>query len=74
MVIVNPLPGQEMRNTDFLIQKGIALRIDNTRDVGEEVELLLKSPEHLAEMSKAAYDNARPHSSLDIAKLILDVI
>jgi processive 1,2-diacylglycerol beta-glucosyltransferase len=71
MVIINPIPGQEMRNTDFLINKGVAIRIDATSDIGEEVELLLKSPERLAAMSKAAYENAKPHAALDISKLIL---
>ncbi len=72
MVIVDPIPGQEMRNTDFLIKKGIGIRIDDTSDIGEEVELLLKSPERLALMSKSAYENAKPHAALDVAKLILD--
>ncbi len=71
MVIVNPIPGQEMRNTDFLIQHGIGIRIDDIGSIGEEIELLLKSPERLAAMSKAAYSNARPHAAIDIAKLIL---
>ena len=72
MVIVDPIPGQEMRNTDFLIKKGIGIRIDDTSDVGEEVELLLKSPKRLAAMSKSAYENAKPYAALDVAKLILD--
>lgn len=72
MVIVNPLPGQEMRNTDFLIQHGIAIRIDRTNDIGEEIELLLKSPERLAAMRKAAYDQGKPHAALDVARLILE--
>lgn len=72
MVIVNPLPGQEMNNTDFLLKKGIAIRIDQAGDVKEEVEYLLKSPERLASMRKAAQENAKPHASLDIARLILD--
>jgi processive 1,2-diacylglycerol beta-glucosyltransferase len=71
MVIVNPIPGQEMRNTDFLLEKGIAIRIDQTHDIAEEVELLLRSPERLAAMRQAAYDHARPHAALDIAQLIL---
>jgi len=71
MVIVNPIPGQEMRNTDFLIKKGIGIRIDDTNDVGEEIRLLLKSPFRLDAMSKAAYANAKPYASLDVAKLIL---
>jgi processive 1,2-diacylglycerol beta-glucosyltransferase len=72
MVIVNPLPGQEMRNTDFLLKQGIGIRIDKTSDIGEEVELLLRSPERLAAMRKAAYENGRPHAALDVARLILE--
>ncbi|MFA5088391.1 MAG: glycosyltransferase [Candidatus Omnitrophota bacterium] len=72
MVIVNSIPGQEMRNTDFLLKKSIAIRVDNTSDVGEEIELLLKSPDRLAAMRKAAYENAKPYAALNIAKLILD--
>jgi processive 1,2-diacylglycerol beta-glucosyltransferase len=71
MVIVNALPGQERRNTDFLIKNGIAIRIDDTNDIGEEVEILLRSPEKLSAMSQAAYANARPHATDDIARLIL---
>ncbi len=71
MVIVDPIPGQEMRNTDFLIKQGVGIRIDDTSDVGEEIELLLKSPERLMKMSEAAYACAKPHAALDIAKLIL---
>lgn len=71
MVIVNSLPGQEMRNTDFLIKSGIAIRVDDAEDVGEEIELLLKSPKLLYQMSQAAYANAKPHSTRDVAKLIL---
>lgn len=72
MVIVDPLPGQEMRNTDFLLSQGIAIRVDETNDIGEEVELLLKNPQRLKAMSRAALENGRPNSALDIAKLILD--
>ncbi|MBI5415225.1 MAG: glycosyltransferase [Candidatus Omnitrophica bacterium] len=71
MVIVNPIPGQEMRNTDFLIQKGIGIRVHEVNAVGEEIELLLNAPERLEAMSKAAYANAKPYASLDIARLIL---
>jgi processive 1,2-diacylglycerol beta-glucosyltransferase len=72
MVIVNPIPGQEMRNTDFLIEKGIGIRVDDTNDIGEEIEILLKSPERLAQMSQAAYFHAKPDAARDVAKLILN--
>ncbi len=72
MVVVNPIPGQESRNTDFLLEKGIALRIDKTKDIAEEIEWLLRSPNRLAAMSRAAYAHARPHAALDIGRLILE--
>ncbi len=71
MVIIDPLPGQEMRNTDFLLEHGIGIRIDKSRDVGEEVEILLRSPGRLASMRHAAFENGKPHAAFDIAKLIL---
>ncbi len=72
MVIVNPLPGQEMRNTDFLLKNGMGIRIDKTSNVGEEIELLLNSPERLAFMRKAALAFGKPHAAYDVARLILD--
>lgn len=71
MVVINPIPGQEMRNTDFLIQQGIGIRVYDVDDIGGEVEVLLRSPERLAAMRKAALAHAKPHASLDIARLIL---
>ena len=72
MIIINPIPGQEMRNTDFLLSKGIGIRIDKTSNIGEEIELLLKSPERLAAMRRAARENGKPDAASDIAKLILE--
>ncbi|MBF0484757.1 MAG: hypothetical protein HQL25_08655 [Candidatus Omnitrophica bacterium] len=74
MAIVDPLPGQEMRNTDFLIKNGIAIRVDSARDIGEEIELLLRTPSRLSAMRKAALEFSHPSSSMDIARLILDQI
>ena len=72
MVIVNPIPGQEMRNADFLIQQGIGIRVHDVDDVGKEAEVLLRSPERLAAMRKSALVHAKPHASMDIARLILE--
>lgn len=72
MVIVNPIPGQETRNADFLIKKGVGVRVYDPDEVGDEVEWLLKSPQQLAAMRQAAYENAKPNAALDIARLILN--
>ncbi|NTV29422.1 MAG: glycosyltransferase [Candidatus Omnitrophica bacterium] len=71
MVVVNPLPGQELRNTDFLIEKGAAIHVHDIRDLADEVEILLKSPQRLQAMSRAARENGRPNAADEIAKLVL---
>ncbi len=73
MIIINPIPGQEMHNTNFLIKKGIALRVDDIDEISYEVDELLNSPERLAAMSKAAYEQGRPHAARDIAELVLSL-
>ena len=70
MVILNPLPGQEARNTDFLLEKGVGLYIHDVRDLAEEIELLLKSPERLKMMAIAARENGKPNAADDIALLV----
>jgi len=71
MIIVNPIPGQEMRNTDFLIQKGVAISINDARSTGSTVEALLEFPERLNRMSQLACQQAKPNAASDIVKLIV---
>lgn len=72
MVIITPLPGQESRNTDYLLEKGIAIHVHDIKDLAEEVSLLLKSPEKLKAMSDAARKSGKPYAADDIARLIKD--
>ncbi|MFH1360579.1 MAG: glycosyltransferase [Candidatus Omnitrophota bacterium] len=71
LVIVKPIPGQEERNTDFFIKNGMAVRVNHVKDVGQEIDILLKTPERLLAMRQAALDKSRTHASYDIAKLVL---
>src|SRR6202008_2870517 len=41
MVIVNPTPGQESRNSDFLLENGAAIKINNLPTLSLKVEALL---------------------------------
>ena len=51
---------------------GMGIRVDDTSDVADEIELLLRSKERLSAMSHAAKGQAKPQATLDIAKLILN--
>ncbi|MBN1913443.1 MAG: hypothetical protein JW788_03490 [Candidatus Omnitrophica bacterium] len=73
MVIVRPIPGQEASNTDFLVKKKAALKIDEIGGIGRVVSDLLDCPDKLSQLRSSAAAISKPRASLDIAGLILDI-
>jgi processive 1,2-diacylglycerol beta-glucosyltransferase len=71
MVVVDPIPGQEERNSDFLVKSGIATRVYDKKKIAQAVEVLLNYPERLKSMREAALKYAKPHAAEDIARLVL---
>jgi len=72
MVIVDPIPGQEERNSQFLVNQGIAIRVDDKRHIAHEIDVLLNNPQKLTAMKQAAFKNGKPMAAEDIARLILN--
>ena len=54
MALVNPIPGQEVRNSDYLLEEGAAVRCNYETTVGSKIEGLLADPVRLAAMSASA--------------------
>lgn len=73
MIIVRPIPGQESNNTDYLIAKGAAVKIDRVKDINDVVLDLLNNKNKLERLRQSAGLVNKPNASLDIAKLILDL-
>lgn len=71
MIIVNPIPGQETKNAEFLLSKGAALSARDEEDVAILIQRLLNNSVRLDEMSRAAASYGKPSAAADIAKLIL---
>jgi processive 1,2-diacylglycerol beta-glucosyltransferase len=67
IVIVNPIPGQETRNSDYLLEHGAALKVSNLRMLARRIHGLLSDPHRLDELRAAARGIARPHAAHDIA-------
>ena len=44
MVIVNPIPGQEERNSDHLLEEGTALRCNNLPALAYKLDRLIDEP------------------------------
>ena len=72
MVIVDPIPGQEEKNSQFLVNQGIAIRVDDKRHIGRKIDELLGDPRQLAAMKAAALKNGKPMAAENIARLILN--
>jgi processive 1,2-diacylglycerol beta-glucosyltransferase len=72
LVTVNPIPGQEARNTELLLEKGIAVKIDDLETIGIQIKGLLESPQRLVAMRQAAQNYGRPQAAMDIARLALE--
>jgi processive 1,2-diacylglycerol beta-glucosyltransferase len=66
-VIANPIPGQEERNSDHLLERGCAIRSNNPATLGFKIEQLINDPERLHSMRLNALKFARPNAAFDIA-------
>ncbi len=73
MVLVKPLPGQEERNTRYLVERNAALRSKNRRELTRIVTQLLGSPATRTRMRDAGALIAKPHAARDIATLVSQI-
>ena len=71
IIIVKPIPGQEINNTVYLTKKGAAVKIDKPEEVGRVVQALLLDPQRRTNLRQAAGFISKPDASLDIAGLLL---
>jgi processive 1,2-diacylglycerol beta-glucosyltransferase len=62
-VIVNPIPGQEERNSDHLLEEGVAIRCNNLPALAYKIDKLLDDSERMTRMHQAALRLARPRAA-----------
>jgi len=72
IIILNPIPGQEAKNTEYLLSEGAAVKADSAADAALLTDMLLGHRSKLEQMRGNAQRIAKPRSSVDIAKLILE--
>ncbi|UCH12878.1 MAG: glycosyltransferase, partial [Candidatus Omnitrophota bacterium] len=73
ILIINPIPGQEAKNTKFLIKSGAAVKAENETELSALLENLFSMPSKLKTMAGAAGKISKPKSALDIAEMILNL-
>lgn len=73
LVIVDPIPGQEERNADHLLEEGVALRCNNLSILPFKLEQLLKDPARLRRMHENALRNAKPEAAETVARQVIKI-
>jgi processive 1,2-diacylglycerol beta-glucosyltransferase len=72
-VIVNPIPGQEERNSDHLLENGVAIRCNNLPVLAYKLDRLLDDPARFASMQAGARRMARPDAARGVVKKLLEL-
>ncbi|HEX6650927.1 MAG TPA: glycosyltransferase [Pyrinomonadaceae bacterium] len=70
-VIVNPIPGQEERNSDHLLEAAVGIRCNNLPVLSYKLDQLLADPQRVASMQANARRMGRPNAAAKIVEQLL---
>lgn len=73
MVIVNPIPGQEQRNTEFLLNNGAACAASKTCPIDECLYQLLTSPARLDAMGQCVRALSKTGATERVCRFVLEL-
>ncbi|MBI1869682.1 MAG: hypothetical protein HYS07_00645 [Chlamydiae bacterium] len=73
MLIFKPLPGQESKNCEFLVENKAALKIDQIDEIPKVVDDLLNNPTRLEGMKQKIECLRKPQAAMDIAKALFEI-
>jgi processive 1,2-diacylglycerol beta-glucosyltransferase len=71
MAIVNPIPGQESRNSDYLLENGAAIKINNVGTLPMKIDALLKDDSRLNTLKANAKRISHPRSAYEVAQMAI---
>ena len=71
VAIMNPIPGQESRNSDFLLENGAAIKINSIATMATKLDRLLKDQDRLLILRKNALALAKPRAATEICESVL---
>src|SRR5262249_16446178 len=66
MVVINPIPGQEERNSDHLLEEGVAIRCNNLPALAYKIDALLDTPRKLDRMAENARNLGKPEAAFTV--------
>lgn len=74
MLIVNPIPGQEQRNTTFLLDQKVAIYVPKLKMLKQKVEELIQNPAELDLIKDRMKKLRRTEAAREVAELLVENI
>jgi processive 1,2-diacylglycerol beta-glucosyltransferase len=71
MVIISPIPGQEERNSDHLLEDGVAVKCNEMTTIPYKIDTLLDDPLRLEQMRRRAFAMSRPEAARTIVETLV---
>ena len=72
MAILAPIPGQEERNSDHLLEEGAAIKCNEMTTIAYKIDRLLDDPARLVSMRRQAQRLGRPHAAATIVRTLFE--
>jgi len=72
MCVVTPIPGQEERNSDHLLEEGVAVKCNDLTTLAYKLDRLLDDPKRLERMKANALRFSNPAASQTIVDTLLE--
>ena len=74
IVIINPIPGQEEENAEYLEKNGLAIWIRKDDNIARVLKNLYRHPEVLQKMKLNIKKYAKPDSTKDICEILINTL
>lgn len=71
IIIINPIPGQEEENAQFLVDSGCAIWLKKDDKFAHILKGLYRDPNKLNDMARISKELSKPNSTEDICKILL---
>ncbi len=71
IIIINPIPGQEEENAEFLIEENLAIWPKTNREILNTIKSFVRHPEKLDEMKEKTYEFSKPYATKEICEILL---
>ena len=70
MIVVSPIPGQEERNADYLLESGVALKAVDAAALEYKVGMLLEHPDRIKAMKQRMREIAKPDAAATVLSIV----